>query len=237
WQTDETATHSWYPESLDHFTPMDLNGNSVWFYSSTDTTIMNGRNIVSGYYSASAGSEEAVKARATKYNKLTFAQEAETLRNQAERHPSKAARTWFRLANLLFNNWRWGEPDGPSVGIYSYDGPTEYPFNISGVAQRMIRADKKFRSEFGSRELARNYYERAMGRTKEKELAARCAYMLDICRKRPQTDFHDHPSSAKQDRTGYNLLITKYRNTEFADYILSQCSIYKNFQLDAMATR
>lgn len=215
------------------FYPTYLYPNPEWFYSSTDTTLLSGHNLISGFYTRTESEQDEASLHATKFNKKTFALKALSLAEEANRLPERADSAYFRLGNLLFNNWRWSQ--GDIIG--SWDGSLSeystsiayYPFNIEGIAQRIDRKDKEFRSEFGTRDLARTFYQKAMAATENQELAAHCAYMLDICLKRPLTNIVHHPTAKEQDRTGYQLLITKYRDTEFSKWVLSQCSVYKYF--------
>ncbi len=213
--------------------PIVLYANTEWFYSSTDTTLLSYHNLISGFYTRTKSDQDEASLHATKFNKKTFALKALSLVEEANRLPERADSAYFKLGNLLFNNWRWSQ--GDIIG--SWDGSlseystsiADYPFNIEGIAQRIDRKDKEFRSEFGTRDLARTFYQKAMAATENRELAAHCAYMLDICLKRPLTNIVHHPTAKEQDRTGYQLLITKYRDTKFSKWVLSQCSVYKYF--------
>ena len=232
WQIPEERRYREWDRTT--FSPAFYGSYQEWFYSSTDTVWISGHNLISGSFNEQISSEYADEIGAIKYSKLTFTQEAVQLAEQAELQPELADSAYFKLGNLLFNNWRWSRADvtgdwNGSLSKYSKHA-MYYPYNIDGIAQRINRADKTFRSQYATRELARTFYQKAMDLTDNSELAARCAYMLDLCLKRPLSNIVHHPTAKEQDRTGYELLISKYRDTEFSQWILSQCSIYRHFR-------
>lgn len=207
------------------------------FYSSPDTNRFTGMSLVSFNMWGDYDTDSIARAtKARSYTKLSLAQAAVELAGQANRTGSPGADSAaYRLGTLLFNTPYWGYADGVwqeglLVIMRYYYRATAYPFNIKGVAERMEKAEETFMAEYGSRTLAREYFTRAMESTRNPELAARCAYMIDLCNKQPQTSMHEVPTIEEQDRTGYNLLITKYRDTRYARQVLSQCSIYKLFE-------
>lgn len=225
-ETPDSNEYGWTPQ------------NYRTFYSSTDTNRFTGMSLVSyntwGDYNTDS---VAHVTRARKYTKLSFAQTAVELRKLAESKGTPGADTAaYRLGTFLFNTPYWGYSEGVWQGAmmmmirYYYYRATAYPFNLKGVAERMEKAEENFMAEYGGHAKARDYFTRAMEGTKNPELAARCAYMIDLCNKQPQTTLHPVKSIEEQDRTGYNLLMTKYRDTRYAKWVLSQCSIYKLFQ-------
>ena len=139
------------------------------------------------------------------------------------------------VADLLYNAPYWGYNsvvwDGSLLWRYRffYFGPSAYPLNIPGVAERMEQAQETFLREYGSRAAARAWYARAVDHNADRELAARAAYMLDLCDKQPATSLHDRPTIAEQSREGYDLLMRRYRDTRAGREILSRCSVYRYF--------
>lgn len=231
---DQDADEPTYYRSYD-LTGREWSSTASLFWSHTDTTYISGHNLVSGtYYPGSSQEEEAAPLKATLFNKKTFTNRILELLGEAEHNPASSDSAYFRIGNLLFNTWRWSQSDlcgGWDGTLSEYtESLASYPFNVDGVAQKIDRRDDRFRAEFGTRNLARTFYLKAMQRTKNRELAAHCAYMLDICLKRPLTNIVHHPEAKEQDRTGYDMLMSKYRDTKFSQWIMSQCSIYKYFR-------
>ncbi|MCB0712934.1 MAG: hypothetical protein KDD67_11450 [Ignavibacteriae bacterium] len=169
-------------------------------------------------------------------NKREFATTLVALLDQAESGKGSDS-AYLQVANLLYNTPYWGYSgvawDGGLLVLYRYFhfGPTAYPFNIPRVGERMEEAEKYFMELYGSRRQARSYYEKVMEQTKDRELAAHCAYMLDLCDKQPQTSLHPRTEPHTQKREGYELLISKYRDTKYAREVLSQCSVYRYFHM------
>ena len=93
----------------------------------------------------------------------------------------------------------------------------------------MEQAQETFLREYGSRAAARAWYARAVDHNADRELAARAAYMMDLCDKQPASRMYEGVSIDRQPREGYNLLMQKYRDTKMGKGILSQCSVYRYF--------
>lgn len=155
-------------------------------------------------------------------------------RIEASSGPQKTA-ALVAVADLLYNAPYWGYNsvvwDGSLLWRirFSYFGATAWPLNIPGVAERMESAEEEFYREYGSRQAARAWYEKAVADNADRELAARAAYMLDLCDKQPATSLHSRPTIAEQPREGYGLLMRRYRDTETGGKILSRCSVYRYF--------
>jgi hypothetical protein len=167
-----------------------------------------------------------------KFTRPAFAREIFRFQQLARQNPANAERYTFAIARAIFSTARWGYSDqlwdNWMVWRLRYHfSPTRYPFNISPVSSRMVRARNTFLREYGSNELARQYFDMVRRTTSNHELAARCAYEMDRARKDLKTRYHPRPR--RQDRTGYNLLRTRYRKTDFAEHILSNCGTYEWF--------
>ncbi|MGE3801966.1 MAG: hypothetical protein AB7H80_13175 [Candidatus Kapaibacterium sp.] len=179
------------------------------------------------------GTEET----AARMNKREFATVVVTLLDRAESGAKGSDSAYLQVANLLYNTPYWGYSgvawNGGLLILYRYYhfGPTAYPFNVPRVGERMEEAEKYFMELYGARRQARSYYEKVMRQTKDRELAAHCAYMLDLCDKQPQTSLQERTEPSTQKREGYELLISKYRDTKYAKGVLSQCSVYRYFQM------
>ena len=177
------------------------------------------------------GTEET----ALRMTRKEFAAEIVRLQGMEKMKSAAGDSASLAIANLLYNAPYWGYAStvwngGWLWGMrFSYFGPSAYPFNLPVVAERMERAQETFLREYGSRAPARRYYAKTMERTKDRELAAFCANMLDLCDKQPQTSFHPRVTIKDQPREGYDLLLTKYRDTRYAKAALSQCSVYQGF--------
>lgn len=212
----------------------------IWrrFWSSPDTTRHNGSSLVpTNWYQDMDAIDSIGQAipNARQYTRLSFAQEVVRQLEIAEKNPARKDSAYFKIGNLLFNSPFWAYPDGAWEGsmIYTVNGliysPTSWPFNVAGISSRIDSTTHTYIERYGSRKQARDYYMMAMNATANRELAAHCAYLLDLCAKRPQTTLQEMKNANNQDRTGYDMLLTKYRETQFSKRILSQCSTYKYF--------
>jgi tetratricopeptide (TPR) repeat protein len=169
------------------------------------------------------------------FNKLTFTERIAGLQQKAQSVPAHADSAYLAMANLFYNSTYWGYSGVLWRGNLVFDlrwylSPDGYPFNLPAVAERMARGERNFYREYGSRETARAYYDRARQATKNRELAAFCCYMMDISRKQPQTSLHPTLSEDQQDRTGYNMLKDQYRATRFYSQIMRDCGTYAYFR-------
>ncbi|MDB5034340.1 MAG: hypothetical protein JWQ98_1581 [Chlorobi bacterium] len=179
--------------------------------------------------------ERQYQAMPDTFNKLTFTRMLSGLEKEAGEHPERADSCYMRIANGFFNTPLWGYAGNIWQGdltfsLNYYYGANEYPFNIPAVARRMHDAESRFLREYGPRELARRYYERAIAATRNRELAAECWYLIDICRKAPMTSLQERRGSDNQDRTGYRKLKSAYRDTRFYRDIIRECGTYRYFR-------
>ena len=162
-----------------------------------------------------------------------FANELVAVLDRLERaEGAEKTRALVAAGDLLYNAPYWGYNsvvwDGGLLGMKIYR-PSSYPFNIEKLAERMDRTEEEFMEVYGSRRTARRFYERAVRHNADREVAARAAYMLDLCDKQPAASLHEKPTIKEQKRDGYTLLMQKYRDTETGQRILSQCSVYRYF--------
>lgn len=212
----------------------------IWrrFWSSPDTTRHTGSSLVptDWYYGVvQTDSIGRTIPGARLYTRLSFAQEVVNNLRRAEQDPAQADSAYFRIGNMLFNSPFWGYPDAAWDGTMSYTlrglqyGSTNWPFNFEGIQPRIDTTVEHYIARYGSRKQARDFYTKVMEITDNRELAAHCAYLLDLCAKRPQTTLQTLYNADNQDRTGFDLLMTKYRDTRYSQSILSQCSTYKYF--------
>jgi hypothetical protein len=161
-----------------------------------------------------------------------FAREMLRLQHLVRRSGADAERYNYTIARALNSTSMWGYSDqvwnGSLVLVIRYFySPAKFPFNVSPITDRMVQASNTFLREYGSNRLAWHYFDQTRRITSDRELAAQCAFDMDEALKNPQTSYHPHPE--KQDRTGYNLLRTRYRDTDFAEHILSNCGTYEWF--------
>ncbi|MEP7217916.1 MAG: hypothetical protein ABI876_03320, partial [Bacteroidota bacterium] len=179
--------------------------------------------------------ERQYQAMPDTFNKLTFTRTLAELETEAREHPERADSCCMRIANGFFNTPFWGYAGtiwrgDLTFSLNYYYGANEYPFNIPAVARRMHDAEAQFLREYGPRELARRYYEQAIAATHNRELAAECWYLIDICRKAPMTSLQKQRGSGNQDRTGYRKLKSVYKDTRFYRDIIRECGTYRYFR-------
>lgn len=174
--------------------------------------------------------DESTEMRVTRRD---FANELVDVLDRIDRAEGGAkTRELVAAGDLLYNAPYWGYNgvvwDGSLLWMRVFT-PSAYPFNNQKLAERMESGSNAFMAVYGSRRTARGFYQRAVRHNADRELAARAAYMIDLCDKQPAASLHEKPTIKEQSRDGYNLLMQKYRDTETGKRILSQCSVYRYF--------
>ena len=167
---------------------------------------------------------------------LDFAEElVQTIDRAGRLIGPERSRELLAVGDLLFNNVSWGtnwwvgnQPVRNSMPSYGRRG-LEYPMNIPEIADRLEKELDYYLDYFGLHQNAREWYEQVVRLNADAELAARAAYMMDLCDKQPASRMYEGVPVDRQPREGYNLLMQKYRDTEMGKAILSQCSVYRNF--------
>lgn len=223
---DALTLYNSIPES--YWSPEGVPGETACFRFTTNRVIVD-TNLPNN---VRQGDEES----ALFATRRSFARELVALLDRSERAEGaeKAALT-MSAGDLLYNAPYWGYNSSIWNGDllwminFYFIGPTSYPFNQKDLAERMDRSMEEFMEGYGARNRAREFYQQVIKLDTDRELAARAAYMLDLCSKQPETSLHDRPKIQDQSREGYNLLIEKYRDTRMAREILSQCSVYRYF--------
>ena len=114
-------------------------------------------------------------------------------------------------------------------------------YNLSNIAQTWnYRYEKHY---FNMSELAMNYYQNVIDLSTDKELNARCTYLMAKCE---LNDFYNRGSDKSYkmvvnvrsnykyeielpDSESFKLLKEKYSGTEFHDMIIKECSYYRHY--------
>jgi hypothetical protein len=233
----DSISEAYWKESTDDDTRAWWGGTDYFhFASSSDTVRLNGVSIIPTTWAPIDEDSVVASMGGSRFTRKSFAKQVVSLIDASRQTPSSADRYYIEIGNLLFNTPYWGYNsavwDGGLLFLirYHYYRPTNYPFNIAGVAERMESSHQAFMQLYGARAQARNFYQKAYNSTDNPEVRAQAAYMMDICKKRAQTSLHEHVTSEDQDRTGYNLIAASYGDTRFGRYILRNCSVYKHFE-------
>ncbi len=200
-------------------------GETACFRFTTNRAIVD-TNLPKGILQGDASTEMRVTRR-------EFANELVAVLDRIDRSEGvEKTRALVAAGDLLYNAPYWGYNsvvwNGSLLWMRVFT-PTAYPFNMQKLAERMESGSEAFMAVYGSRRTARGFYQRAVRHNADRELAARAAYMIDLCDKQPAASLHKKPTIAEQSREGYNLLMQKYRDTETGKRILSQCSVYRYF--------
>lgn len=112
-------------------------------------------------------------------------------------------------------------------------------YNLSNIAQTWnYRHEKHY---FNMSKLAMNYYQNVIDLSTDKELNARCTYLMAKCE---LNDFYNRGSDKSYkmvfggkynrdielpDSESFKLLKEKYSGTEFHDMIIKECSYYRHY--------
>jgi hypothetical protein len=164
------------------------------------------------------------------YNKYTFCIKMQELEKKANKDDPQAL---FEYANGLYNmtfdgnswllvadSWSVGDQfdsvrhEGPPNGAEDYYGtlfPTE-PF---------------FYHDYAEGTKAKEYYMKTIKASKDKELQARCYFLLAQSDE-PGAEMFDK-DSLKADYAGFETLRTGYANTKFYAEITQECSYFKDY--------
>lgn len=162
------------------------------------------------------------KPKEVVYTKLTFAKKMVELSDLAVKDKSNSDKYYYLLANGYYNITHFGN-SLLAADYYgdSYSVPASDNFN------------QKRYSEFELLDcsLARQYYEKAMVITKNRELASECCFMAAKCE---QNEYFISPYSNNERvpmeyRTNFYKLLQNYSDTQFYQEALKECKYFNNF--------
>lgn len=164
------------------------------------------------------------------YNKLTFTRQVVELLQRAESNPAKSDKYYYRLGNGFVFSPFWGYNDrlwrGNLVYTLGYGENLNYPLNIPSIADSLLKAQQRFKAEYGTRDRAKFFYEKVYTTSKDRELAAEAIYMAKLCENEPFASFHEGDT---QNPTLPKLLASKYSDTKFYEQIIVECADLKLF--------
>ncbi len=159
------------------------------------------------------------------YNKLTFTRQVVELLQRAEGDTKKADQYYYQLGNGFLHSPFWGYNGrlwrGNLVYTLGYGDNIDYPLNIPSMADTLLKAQHAFKSEYGTRDVAKHFYEKVYTISKDNELAAESVYMAKLCENEPFASFHQGDT---ENPTLPKLLAGKYSNTDFYKSIIEQCA-------------
>jgi hypothetical protein len=127
---------------------------------------------------------------------------------------------------LLSRRYHTGIPDFKHEG-YSWDESKEPITNRFAVWERLDAKDN-----YHNQNLTLSYCNKCIAKSKDKNIAAKAAYLAAQCWfvKGDNEDGKKNKMKGKESRTHfYNLLKTKYSDTEFEDQIIRECATYDIF--------
>jgi hypothetical protein len=160
-------------------------------------------------------------------NKMEFASHVIQLEKMAKQDPQTADKYYFQIAVGFFSTPFWGyngaiwEGSLVSTLNYYFDyAPGEYPLNIPEIAEKVNDSEKRFVAEYGTREVAIRYFQKAIDATKNPELAVQAAYLAALSKQEPLSTLHE---GDYRDKTYLKLMSSQYKNTDFFRTISQTC--------------
>ncbi|HEX2954637.1 MAG TPA: hypothetical protein VHR47_11735, partial [Bacillota bacterium] len=162
----------------------------------------------------------------TRYDKLTFTEKLISLLDQAEKKPQNASTDYYQIANGLSYSPFWGYNDiiwkGTLVESIKFFSPKDYPFNVGKLPGQMEKKYDQFTQEYASYRIPVKYYEKAMHTTKNREVAAKCCFLILQTEKKSNWFIEQEPPRYPEYR---GVLSKDYKDTKFYREILKECPV------------
>jgi hypothetical protein len=159
-------------------------------------------------------------------NKKQVIKEMLRLQQFAKTHPSKAGECYYQLANSLYNmsyygkNWlmvkQWWSIS--EIGYY----PASFQNNL-------------FNNDYYGCSWAKEYYEKAIRTTKDKQLAALCFYMTQHCQKKfseylwERKNYNDYDAAWPGKKPDFRLAREKRIDLVYYKRLVNECELYHSF--------
>jgi hypothetical protein len=166
----------------------------------------------------------------TTYNKLTFARKVVELQQKANANDKNAAQYYYQLGNGFYGSpfWAYNHKlwDGSLLYTIGYGDYIEYPLNIPGFIDPLVHSQQAFRNEYGKRDVAMQFYQKALELSNDPELSAKAAYLAQTCPLNPFASFHEADTLNQKYA---HLLKEKYSHTAFMTELVKECATAKDF--------
>lgn len=166
----------------------------------------------------------------TSFNKLTFARKVVELEQKAAANPQKAAPYYYQLGNGFYGSPFWGYNnrlwDGSLIYTIGYGDNIEYPLNIPGLIDTLVHSQQAMRNEYGKRNVAMDFYAKAVKASTDPELSAKAAYLAQTCPFSPFASFH---SPDTLNLSFAKMLKSKYTQTVFMSNLVKECATARDF--------
>ncbi|MBM7623778.1 hypothetical protein [Sporohalobacter salinus] len=180
------------------------------------------------YYDSQTGLYDYSDGGFKAYNKYSFTKEVYQLRKKAQENPDQAGRYYYQIANGYFHSpdW-WYYYGGNDILMYSKDNP-KYPFYVEEIMNKVRDFDSWYSVYNPTRTIAWKYYDKAMRKTEDKELAAKCCFLAAAA----QTEFSGYDSFEPQKKNReyyYRMLNEKYSDTKFYQEVIKECTTLNEF--------
>jgi hypothetical protein len=165
------------------------------------------------------------------YTRPEFAAKVVALQEQAVARPKEAGRYYLQIANGFFHTPFWGYNDPVWQGnmISRLSSIPGYPFNVMDLPEKYNARLKEFLKEYGTRGVALKYYQKALADlgSKDRELAAQCTVMAQLC----QTGFLSSGRNVEEDPkvSYFEKLRQSFSGTKVYRDLVKECSLFKDF--------
>ena len=184
-------------------------------------------------------------------NKAEFTKQIIALEQQARRDRARAAEYYWQIANAFYNTPYWGYSGtlwrgslvwsykyeyGAELNRYDNDGNilkehgVEYPFNTPALKQAMLRRERVFTQEYGTRAFALEYYQKSLRAAHDDELAAELLAMSQKCVNELTMTSISRGHSLRENAENYfRPLHEHYQKTAFYQRLLEECPQFKEY--------
>lgn len=187
-------------------------------------------NFKKSRYNARTGLYDYPEGGFRQYTKVQFVHGIVSLLDLAAKEPQAADQCYYQIANAFFHTAGWSYFDlrWPR-GVWFEGSKTnpKYPFNNEKL-NRDLQIVHPFNPPWTHRQIAWKYYEKARSITKNKELAAECAFLAAAC----QTQFARQEAFIPKGQGltfYYDLLRTKYADTAYYRDVVKECSTFMDY--------
>lgn len=163
------------------------------------------------------------------YSKTAFLKRINALLDEAKKNPAHADLDYFKIANGFFHTpaWSYYNFDKYFPWFESSERNPDYPFYDKYLNDRLNDFDI-WGSNYPNRLIAWKFYEKALQTTKDREMAAQCAFMAAACQTR--FSLYDACEPKGKDRGYYFALMkVKYADTQYYKHVIKECADMKQY--------
>lgn len=163
------------------------------------------------------------------FTKLEFTRKVVELLETARRHPEKADRCYYQIANGFFHTPFWARDENEQWSRYWEEADYGRSGDLFGLQTPPSALSAPAEAAGGPRRVvALSYYLKALQATEDPELAAECLFLAQACK----TEFSFYKQFEEQGKSPdsyFALLHQKYSHTAYYQNVLRECATLKDY--------